>query len=288
MRTLIGKLALEYVHQMPNHRGRFRALVLLDRTFGPFRLRTPSGPTLEVFLSSPMDVSYFRNAGSSAEPYSIDQVTPRLIANLKAGECFVDVGANIGFLSFLASGPVGTTGRVISIEPSPREYARLLRGIVLNGATNVVPVNGACGESASTFALEISSYHTGLNRLVPSGAGNAKRINGDNSFAFVPVWAADSILPPLVEGRSIGLVKLDAEGAEVLILRGMRKFLAAYKPRHVVVEITPKFLSDFDTHKSEIYSIMKASGYLPKILSEDEQYDEVFEPIKQPGLSVSN
>lgn len=275
MKTLIGKIALGYARCMPNHRGRFRALVILDRLFGPFRLRTPAGPVLEVYLSSIMDLSYFRKADSAQEArHSIDDAAPRLIAGLKSGECFIDVGANIGYLSLLASRFVGQTGRVVAIEPSPREYVRLLRGITLNGAANVVPVNGALGTSAASMSLEVSPCHTGLNRLVLS---DATRTATAEPLISVPVWAADSLLPPLVAGREVGLVKIDTEGAEVLVLRGMRRFLTASKPRRVVVEVTPRYLVKFDTEKGEIYRIMKDLGYQPKLCSDDWQYDEIFE-----------
>lgn len=276
MRTLIAKLALKYTQCVPNHRGRFRTLLLLDRIFGPFKLRTPTGPVLEVFLSSIMDLSYFRNFENSVGDHKIDEVTPQLIANLKHGECFVDVGANIGYLSFLASRFVGKRGRVVAIEPSPREYTRLLRGIIINGATNVVPINGAFGEAATAMVLEISPYHTGLNHLI---LFDSKRIEADKSLIPVPVWKADSILPPLVEGHEVGLVKIDTEGAEVLVLRGMRNFLAVFKPKYVIVEVTPRFLAKFRTDENEIYHIMKGLGYEPKICSKEWQYDEVFERL---------
>ncbi len=167
MQTLIGRLALGYARLMPNHRGRFRALAILDGLFGPFRLRTPAGPVLEVYLSSIMDLSYFRHAHKvQGGCHSIDDAAPRLIAGLKSGECFVDIGANIGYLSLLASRVLGQSGRVVAVEPSPREYRRLLRGIILNGAANVVPIHGALGASAAAMALEVSRYHTGLNHLV--------------------------------------------------------------------------------------------------------------------------
>ncbi len=75
------------------------------------------------------------------------------------------------------------------------------------------------------------------------------------------------------------MVKIDTEGAEVLVLRGMREFLGAFRPRHVVVEVTPRFLAGFGTEKSEIYRIMRESGYYGKLCSDSDelQYDEVFE-----------
>jgi len=275
IRTLIGKLAVQYAYRMPNHRGRFRAFTVLDRLFGPFHLRTPAGPVLEVFLSSSMDLSYYRPDGSlDSGPGSLDLIVPQLISRLHPGECYVDVGANIGWLTCLAAEKVGPSGRVIAIEPSAREYLRLLRGLALNRTSNVIPVHGAFGADASVGILEVAAAHTGLNHLT----GTASPLSETGTTVQVPVWTGDALLPPLVGARPVGLVKIDTEGAELLVLTGLQRFLAATRPRHVVVEITPEFLRGFGAEKSMIYDLMSRLGFQPTVRAEEAQYDEVFVP----------
>jgi FkbM family methyltransferase len=275
IRSLIGKLAVQYAYHMPNHRGRFRAFAVLDRLFGPFHLRTPAGPMLEIFLSSSMDLSYYRPSGLlDSGSNNLDLIVPQLISRLLPGECYVDVGANIGWLTCLAAVKLGPSGRVVAIEPSAREYLRLLRGLALNRVANVIPVHGAFGADASVGILEVAAAHTGLNHLT----GAASPVPATATTVHVPVWTGDALLPPLVGARPVGLVKIDTEGAELLVLTGMQRFLAATRPRHVVVEITPEFLLGFGAEKSQIYDLMSRLGFQATIRSESAQYDEVFVP----------
>ena len=66
---------------------------------------------------------------------------------LRPGDTCIDVGANIGLLSLVASAAVGTTGRVIAIEPHPRVFGYLTANLELNDATNVHAINRAVGST---------------------------------------------------------------------------------------------------------------------------------------------
>jgi FkbM family methyltransferase len=64
-------------------------------------------------------------------------LTAWLMSHLQPGDTFVDVGANIGYVTLLASRVVGAAGCVISIEPSPANSAMLRRNVAANHAENV-------------------------------------------------------------------------------------------------------------------------------------------------------
>jgi len=72
------------------------------------------------------------------------------------------------------------------------------------------------------------------------------------------------------------LVKIDVEGAEVLVLRGLRDYLMKNQPANVVIEVTPRFLARYDTTKEELYEIMAGVGYRPLLNLSEAQFDEVF------------
>ena len=63
----------------------------------------------------------------------------------------VDVGANVGVLTFLAASIVGNTGRVIAVEPNPDNLQLLYRGIVLNGFNNVKVLPHAASHARTVF-----------------------------------------------------------------------------------------------------------------------------------------
>jgi FkbM family methyltransferase len=276
IKHLIGKLGLAYALKAPNHRGKFRFLNLLDQMFGPFVINNSDEQIcLTVYLSSSMDTSYFRNPTSASlgklSGKSIDEVAPLLVKELRLGDVFIDIGANIGFLSIMASKRVGASGLVVAIEPSSREYGRLLANLARNQVGNVIPVHAALGEKSSIVDLEIAPHHTGLNRLSADGAQSDCRLK-------VPMFFGSGLLSKLLPRQTPALVKIDVEGAEVLVLRGLRNYLMKTQPANVVVEVTPQFLARYHTTKEELYGIMAGIGYRPLFNLSETQFDEVFRP----------
>lgn len=268
LHQLIGKLGLAYALHTPTHRGKFRVLNTLDRLFGPFLLRCQDGGfRMSTILSSSMDISYFRSEGQRAKG-NIDHEALAQIRRLKRGEIYVDVGANSGFLVLHAAQRVGDGGKVIAFEPSLREFVRLIENVRMNDFRNVVCLNGALGERAAIAQFQVADHHTGLNKLAPAHANGVRAVS-------VPVLAGSDVLLGWLDRRP-ALLKIDVEGAELLVLQGMAGLFRRLPPRIVVVEITDQFLAEFGATREDIYRLMDGAGYKPQVRSSAAQFDEVF------------
>jgi hypothetical protein len=79
-------------------------------------------------------------------------------------------------------------------------------------------------------------------------------------------------------GQPIGLVKIDVEGAEMRVLRGLSHTIRERRPRALLIEITDKYLRDFGSSATELYDYMKTLGYRPQLRSTAWQHDEIFLP----------
>jgi FkbM family methyltransferase len=257
--SLIAKTYIFYCQKMPNHRGRHRIAKMLDSIFGSFIAKTPKGLLLEVYLSSSMDLSFYEDEKNNSHKEIIKN-----IQQLKAGDTFIDIGANIGFFSLLASKFVGELGRVICYEPSPREFKRLLTNIEINKAENIMPCNLALSDYVGQSKLFIDQSHTGVNAL-------SKDESQENNYTLVPLFTGDLALGFLKNDNSGNwLVKIDVEGAEYAVLSGMKSFLKKNNLK------TPKFLKRFNHNKDGIYALMEECGFQATVHSSDWQYDEVF------------
>ncbi|WP_428389884.1 FkbM family methyltransferase [Mucisphaera sp.] len=135
---------------------------------------------------------------------------------LSEGDTVLDVGANIGAFTIVASRLVGDTGKVFSYEPDPVIFKRLLRNLEINNINNVNAINGAVG-AVSTKAAFYSSNKSAYSSL-------AKQVDGRNtekpSFE-VDVIAIDEALS--MGGDSIKLMKIDCEGGEYEIFDALNK-----------------------------------------------------------------
>ncbi len=176
-----------------------------------------------------------------------------LEANLKAGDCFVDVGANIGAYTLWVAKLIGPTGKGIAIEPQPSVLARLRANIALNPAFNVQVFPCGAGPCEDNMRLSIGSSNEG-------GASMATRQGGDNTVDV----AIRPLLDMIVEGglSRIDALKIDIEGFEDQAL--MPFFKAAPKslwPRLLILERSDKDWTE------DLMGVLTACGYTNRHVS---------------------
>lgn len=148
---------------------------------------------------------------------------------LTAGAVFVDVGANFGQYTLIASQIVGEAGEVHAFEPAPDTLAILVRNVKRCGRRNVV-CNGTALLDTSGPACLFLSDDSGLNSL-----GQTGRVAQDRR-----VDVATTTLSDYVDARHLtrlDLIKIDCEGAELPVLRGARSVLERWRPA-VVLEFS--------------------------------------------------
>jgi FkbM family methyltransferase len=152
------------------------------------------------------------------------QIVKTIVDLLPESGVFIDVGANVGIMSFNAARKVGPSGKVISFEPNPLNVANFRRGMLANSLDNVL-----------LYPLALSDRQ---QILTTSATSNAKvRVNTDPMSLDDVVQAvpADTLLAQ--EGR-VDLVKIDIEGYELFALKGMDKTLQRLRPL-VLCEFNP-------------------------------------------------
>ncbi len=159
--------------------------------------------------------------------YPSVQACRRLI---RPGMTVIDIGAHIGYYTRIFSELVGPTGRVLAFEAEPENF-NLLRAHV-SGAKyrNVEVLPYAVADRAGKLLLHLSPGHT--NHSLVDGYTDSK---GANEVETVP-------LDPFLAGRGIDrvdFVKIDVEGAEPLVLAGMRETIARSPHLAMLVELNP-------------------------------------------------
>ena len=190
---------------------------------------------------------------------------------LESGMTFLDVGAHLGLHTLAAARRVGATGKVFSFEPTPATNELLGRTLRLNGLDNCVTVwRTAVSNQDAQVTLYIGAI-SGHNSLYPlSNPKDAIEVEGVR---------LDSALP--AETR-VDAVKIDVEGAELDVLRGMSRVIAENPGILIVAEYGPSHLLRTGVAPRDWLSAFTDQGFEGFVIEEPAGKCV---PIKQVDLS---
>ena len=260
MRDILGKIAIKAHGMTPDFKGKQQISRLIQRATGATTQKSQEGILLATRLTSTMDLSYLREGGHSLIRSEVQR--------LKNGQRFLDIGANIGYFSLLASKAVGSSGIVIAVEPSQRELEFLLKNIRQNNAENIAVVSLATDQANRLANLNIEPEHTGLNKISEDGTTSLSQP--------ALTTALQQIIPPT--SLPIHLAKIDTEGYELFTLLGIRELLEKKAILRIAIEISPDFLKEHGQRHEDIYKLLEGYGYTPcqQTKRDCKQWDEIF------------
>lgn len=180
----------------------------------PYRLLEVAGQDLRLDVAEFYAHDHFFH-GRPFEP----GLAACLTRTLQPGDTFVDAGANHGYFSLLAAKLVGPSGRVIAFEPHGEARERLRRHLEVNGLQGRVEVHPVALSDRSGVAQMHQSHHNALASLVPEQSPVRHLVVFGTPFEVPTVrfdeWRAQHASGP------IRLMKIDVEGAELMVLNGM-------------------------------------------------------------------
>lgn len=178
---------------------------------------------------------------------SVSEVLFRLIS---PRDTVVDAGANVGYMTLLASVASGPGGRVLSFEPHPELFAVLERNVAAvrgKWSSAVVEANQvALGERPGTADLHLPpGFETN------DGVASIGQVPAPGGWSLkVQVATLDEVLGDTVAA----VLKLDVEGYEPQVLKGSSRALAGRRIKHIVFE-------DHSIGDSEVARILSGAGY---------------------------
>lgn len=204
-----------------------RAEIILDLPMGKF-----CGPATDSTVFS----SILQQNGVY-EPHVVKEIS----RNLKSGDTFIDVGANLGYLTLIAATCVGPNGKVIAFEPSPDAYDYCKKNIELNKLNNVELYKYGLWSEKKTLTIS-SSQQLGGNHIAEQG----------DTIECIPL---DQL------NLSPNLLKIDIEGSEPYALQGMLKTLQRSRPE-VIIELNRGCLrSFFGKDTEDVWQPLTDLGY---------------------------
>jgi len=156
---------------------------------------------------------------------------------LRPGDTFIDVGGNIGYLSAIALGLVGRKGYAYSFEPVHEYFEQLKNVALLNRGYNLIVNRCALGEKEETGKIAVTNLRNiGWNTIVP-GLMPPETVKETQE---VPIRRLDGYIKE--KGlKNIALIKIDTEGYELPVLKGLSKYFEASENNRpaIICEIGP-------------------------------------------------
>ena len=170
---------------------------------------------------------------------------------VKPGMTAVDVGANLGLYSLLLAGLVGPAGRVISFEPDPELFSLLRANCGANEAAHVEAHHLALGSASDRMVLNRLTLNSGDNHLGPAGRTAFRR----------PLEVEVEPLDKLMPGLRPDFVKVDVQGWELKVLRGMESTLRSASNAGIYLELWPDGLRRAGDGPAELYGFVRGIGF---------------------------
>jgi FkbM family methyltransferase len=212
-------------------------------------------------------------ASSGVWEQHVTDVFPSLLG---AGDVCVDVGAGAGYYTLLASRLVGPGGHVYALEPTPRTYAALTSNLELNEVTNVTPLRVAAGaDEAQGHLYEGPAGNVGQASL--RGLPDAPE-QQPSQDATVEIRPLASLIPEADVSR-LRLVKIDVEGYEGEVLRGLEAVFERARPA-VLVELHLKLLTEAEL--TAVSAFCSRHGLEPVRLVDEHRQSGMSGPIPLP------
>lgn len=181
-----------------------------------------------------------------------DEIGKLIKISLNHGDNALDIGANIGLQSLRMSRSVSPTGKVYAFEPIEYLQQKFKRNIGLNKASNVELLPFALSDEASEtdFKIDKRAWNQGTFSLLS---------NAGTDLQHVLIKVGDDV-PEIQMLSQLALVKIDVEGFEYQVLKGLKKTLTRHKPR-LIFEYDHNYWVATGQDISDCFSFLQLLGY---------------------------
>lgn len=250
--SLLQRMYIDPIKRVMQAVGLHQALVdLYGRSVSSYT-RTVDGVTATFTVSGIGDLNYLQ----TDREY---EVIADLLKHVNKDDVFFDIGGNIGLYSCMI-GVKLKEGRIVAFEPIPDIAARLRRNLEKNDLTDRATVQQCVlADDTGSVTLKRQGERASESTIAASNTGNTLQVQMNRGDDLVE---SGELSQPTV-------VKIDVEGAELRVLRGMEKTLTAESCRLVYCEVHQQLLQQ-DSTPAEVNSFIQSLGFQTETIYERE------------------
>ncbi len=193
-------------------------------------------------------------------------VTKVFMENVKEGMTVVEVGSNIGYYTLLACHKVGSKGKVFAFEANPQTFEILFQNMTVNGFLDkVAMVNKAVFDKSGSLKFHKLKRHQGSSSVVEFSKEHLKKYRDEMEVIEVESVTLDEFLED--KKLKIDVIKIDAEGSEPHIFKGMESIIQKHPKLVIICEFTPELVTcSGENPKSFLEEITRNYGFKLKYI----------------------
>ncbi|MDR3579535.1 MAG: FkbM family methyltransferase [Oryzomonas sp.] len=221
-----------------------------------------------------MHRSFFVNSVQNGNCYEPDY-TSIMLKVLRPGDTVIDIGANFGYFSLLASSLVTSTGRVISIEPDKENFFFLIRNIEINKMSNIKAINCAAGNLKKEIDFFLDPLNDGAHSLCGISPETIQQIGDKNTVTSkIQMDMVDSLLNS-ENIANIKIIKVDTEGWEFHTIEGAISVIKRFSPI-ILAEVNRSGLRRSGASEKYLRLLMQELGYSTFIATYEKNTNKVY------------
>lgn len=198
---------------------------------------------------------------------------------LHKGDIFVDVGSNFGYYTLLASVIVGKKGKVFSFEPDHYNFSILNRNSKINQRNNITCINKAVGEKSQRVNFYIDTDNYGRHNIIQ---------NGRKDVSKVDLISLDNFFD---KGFKIDVIKIDVEGVEEFVIKGMKKLINSNPSIKLLIEFFPERINQGYSNPLNLKRLIHTLGFSIYEISDSRlvkiSFDDLYKKTRGRGELVN-
>ncbi|MCD6528143.1 FkbM family methyltransferase [bacterium] len=204
-----------------------------------------------------------------------------LLSHMKPGIVFFDIGANIGIFSIL-SGLKEKNIEIYTFEPASETFKVLKENIKLNNLQNIKAFQIGIGDYRGKAVLKINArWSDGLNTIGRATHPECKIVGKEE----ILITTLDDFIKEH-SVKKVDIMKVDVEGAELLVFQGAKKLLRCQEAPLILYESRISNAKGFGYHPVEIMWCLRDLGY--KLFDLDEETGKIspFLPVRHYDATI--
>jgi FkbM family methyltransferase len=182
---------------------------------------------------------------------------------IAAGDTVIDVGANLGVYSAYFARRVGRTGKVYAVEPLPQNISTIRRIVKIGKLPQINVIEGAASnKEGEIVSLSVPKLLTGepIHTEASLHISSSEVGHGSRYYEVAEIKVLSHTLDAIPCDGKVTLVKIDVEGAELLVLEGAQQLISRHRPR-IVCEIESRWTARYGYTPNAVFDFFRDHNY---------------------------